>query len=100
MMVGYARPSTLEQVAGFQAQVEALTKSGCEKLFREQVSSVGKRPALEAALEFVREGMLWLSQSSTGSPDRWPTGGDRRHRRYFDSQAPFSSGKKKSEFPD
>jgi DNA invertase Pin-like site-specific DNA recombinase len=56
MMVGYARTSTLEQVAGFQAQVEALTKSGCEKLFREQVSSVGKRPALEAALEFVREG--------------------------------------------
>src|SRR4051794_5797569 len=56
MLVGYARTSTLDQVAGFEAQIEALTKVGCEKLFREQVSSVAKRPALEEALGFVREG--------------------------------------------
>jgi DNA invertase Pin-like site-specific DNA recombinase len=56
MFVGYARTSTLEQVAGFEAQVAALTKAGCERLFREQVSSVAKRQALEDALGFVREG--------------------------------------------
>jgi DNA invertase Pin-like site-specific DNA recombinase len=56
MMVGYARTSTLEQVAGFEAQVEALTKAGCEKLFQEQVSSVAQRPGLESALGFIREG--------------------------------------------
>jgi DNA invertase Pin-like site-specific DNA recombinase len=56
MMVGYARTSTLEQVAGFQAQVEALTKAGCEKVFQEQVSSVAHRPGLEGALSFIREG--------------------------------------------
>src|SRR4051794_31671406 len=38
-----------------EAQLEALSKAGCERLFQEQVSSVGKRPALEGALGFVRE---------------------------------------------
>ena len=56
MLVGYARTSTLEQVAGFEAQIAALTGAGCEKLFQEQVSSVAQRPALEGALGFVREG--------------------------------------------
>lgn len=56
MLVGYARTSTLEQVAGFEAQIEALTKAGCERVFREQVSSVAKRSELEGALGFVREG--------------------------------------------
>ncbi|MCB0056349.1 MAG: recombinase family protein [Caldilineaceae bacterium] len=55
MIVGYARTSTVEQIAGFEAQVKALQTAGCEKLFQEQVSSVGKRTQLEAALEFVRE---------------------------------------------
>jgi DNA invertase Pin-like site-specific DNA recombinase len=55
MIVGYARTSTVEQIAGFEAQVKELTAAGCEKLFQEQVSSVGKRAQLEAALEFVRE---------------------------------------------
>lgn len=56
MLVGYARTSTLEQVAGFQSQIDTLTKAGCEKLFQEQVSSVAHRPGLESALGFVREG--------------------------------------------
>jgi DNA invertase Pin-like site-specific DNA recombinase len=43
-------------VAGFEAQVEALTTAGCEKLFQEQVSSVAQRPGLDSALGFVREG--------------------------------------------
>lgn len=56
MLVGYLRTSTLEQVAGFEAQERQLLATGCTKLFREQVSSIGLRAQLEAALEFVREG--------------------------------------------
>lgn len=56
MLIGYARTSTLEQEAGLEAQVRDLTALGCEKLFREQASSVGPRKALEAALEFARSG--------------------------------------------
>ncbi len=56
MLVGYARTSTLEQEAGLDAQIRDLKGVGCKKLFREQVSSVGTRKELEAALEFCREG--------------------------------------------
>lgn len=56
MKVGYARTSTLEQVAGFQAQIAALAAAGCEKVFREQVSSVAPRSEMQATLSFVREG--------------------------------------------
>jgi DNA invertase Pin-like site-specific DNA recombinase len=56
MRVGYARTSTLDQQARFEAQLRELTAAGCEKVFQEQVSSVGKREQLEAALEFVRDG--------------------------------------------
>lgn len=56
MLIGYARTSTLEQEAGLLAQKATLTGIGCEKVFEEQTSSVGQRPALLSALEFVREG--------------------------------------------
>ena len=56
MLVGYARTSTVEQDAGFAAQHRDLGAAGCTKIFGEQVSSVGKRDQLEAALEFLREG--------------------------------------------
>ena len=56
MLIGYARTSTTDQSAGFDAQRDALTKAGCEKLFSEQISAVGKRIQLEAALEWCREG--------------------------------------------
>lgn len=55
-IVGYARTSTLEQVAGFEAQLRELSLAGCNKLFQEQVSSVGKRHQLEACLDYLREG--------------------------------------------
>lgn len=55
-IVGYARTSTLEQVAGFEAQLRDLKAAGCTKLFQEQVSSVAKRQQLEAALDYLREG--------------------------------------------
>jgi DNA invertase Pin-like site-specific DNA recombinase len=56
MLVGYARTSTVEQHAGFDAQKRELKAAGCEKLFSEQVSSVATREKLEAALDFIREG--------------------------------------------
>ena len=56
MIVGYARTSTVCQIAGFEAQLKELQAAGCEKIFREQVSSVAVRAQLQAALEFVREG--------------------------------------------
>ncbi|WP_217427067.1 recombinase family protein [Pandoraea horticolens] len=35
--------------------MKALRAAGCEKLFQEQVSSIGERIPLAAALEYVRE---------------------------------------------
>lgn len=56
MLIGYARTSTLEQIAGLEAQKEALQAIGCERLWQEQASSVGPRAALAEAMGFVRAG--------------------------------------------
>ena len=56
ILIGYARTSTIEQVAGFEAQKKQLEELGVTKLFEEQVSSVGQRGQLEAALDYAREG--------------------------------------------
>ncbi|MGO7386911.1 recombinase family protein [Rhizobium ruizarguesonis] len=57
VMIGYARTSTTDQKAGLDAQLRDLQAAGCTKIFKEQLSSVAnKRPELERALEFVREG--------------------------------------------
>ncbi len=56
MKVGYARTSTVEQQAGFEAQLEALEAAQCDKVFQEQVSSVAKREQLDAALDYLRDG--------------------------------------------
>lgn len=56
MLIGYARTSTIEQVAGFEAQHRELEAAGCQKVFAEQVSSVADREQLRAALDYIREG--------------------------------------------
>jgi len=56
MLIGYARTSTLEQIAGFDAQISELTHLGCEKIFQEQVSSVSQRDELNTAIDFARDG--------------------------------------------
>jgi DNA invertase Pin-like site-specific DNA recombinase len=56
MRIGYARTSTTDQQAGFEVQVRDLEAVGCEKVYQEQVSSVGARDELAVALDFVREG--------------------------------------------
>ena len=54
--VGYARTSTVEQEAGLEAQRRDLKAAGARKIFAERISSVAKRPRLEAALDYLREG--------------------------------------------
>jgi DNA invertase Pin-like site-specific DNA recombinase len=57
MKIGYARTSTIEQVAGFEAQLRDLEAAGCERIFQEQLSSVdSKRAQLEAAIDYCRDG--------------------------------------------
>jgi DNA invertase Pin-like site-specific DNA recombinase len=58
MQIGYARTSTLDQLAGLDAQVRDLEAAGCDRIFREQVSSVDvvRREQLDAALEYLRDG--------------------------------------------
>ncbi|NOT70621.1 MAG: recombinase family protein [Hyphomicrobium sp.] len=55
-VIGYARTSTVEQAAGFEAQVRELEAVGATKIFKEQVSSVSHRAQLDALIDFVREG--------------------------------------------
>lgn len=57
MRIGYARTSTVEQIAGLEAQTRDLAAASVERVFQEQVSSVdAQRPQLEAAIDYVREG--------------------------------------------
>jgi DNA invertase Pin-like site-specific DNA recombinase len=56
MIIGYARTSTTEQVAGIEAQERDLKAAGVERIFREQTSAIGARKELEAAIDFAREG--------------------------------------------
>jgi DNA invertase Pin-like site-specific DNA recombinase len=56
MLIGYCRTSTVDQKYGLAAQIETLESEGVEKIFSEQISSVAKRPELESAIDFCREG--------------------------------------------
>lgn len=57
VLIGYARTSTTDQKAGLGAQVRDLQAAGCTKIFQEELSSVAaRRPELDRALEFVRDG--------------------------------------------
>ncbi|KAB2783174.1 recombinase family protein [Brucella anthropi] len=56
-IVGYARTSTTDQKAGLEAQLRDLSAAGASRIFQEELSSVAtKRPELERALDYVREG--------------------------------------------
>lgn len=57
--IGYARTSTLEQVAGFNGQLLAL--SSCDQLFQEQISSrAGERKELKKALDALTLGDVFI----------------------------------------
>ena len=55
ILVGYARTSTHDQQAGFEAQIRDLKAVGCEEIFQEQISAVAQRDRLREALRFVRK---------------------------------------------
>jgi len=61
MKIGYARVSTKDQ--NLDLQLDALTRSGCEKIYREKISGASKeRPELQKMLENIREGdviVIW-----------------------------------------
>jgi DNA invertase Pin-like site-specific DNA recombinase len=56
MNLGYARTSTVEQAAGLEAQERDLKAAGVDRIFAEQTSSVGVRPELASALDYLRDG--------------------------------------------
>jgi len=56
MIIGYARTSTTEQIAGLEAQERDLKTAGVEKLYKEYQSAMNERPQLQIALDFIREG--------------------------------------------
>jgi DNA invertase Pin-like site-specific DNA recombinase len=60
MLIGYARTSTVDQVAGLEAQLSELAKLNVEKIFTEQISAVVERKALAEALDFCREGDVFI----------------------------------------
>jgi DNA invertase Pin-like site-specific DNA recombinase len=44
-LIGYAPTSTIEQVNGFDAQIDQLNALGCEKIFSEQVHRFQNDPS-------------------------------------------------------
>ncbi|MGX5856009.1 recombinase family protein [Dyadobacter jiangsuensis] len=54
MIFGYARVSTQDQ--NLNLQIDDLKKSGCDRIFREKVSSVKERPELNKLLDMARAG--------------------------------------------
>jgi len=55
-MMSCARTSTVDQQAGFEAQLVELNAYGCERMYQEQVSAVAIRTQLEAAIDMLLEG--------------------------------------------
>ncbi len=54
MLIGYARVSTKDQI--LPLQIDALTKSGCERIFKGKASGAKfDRPGLKEALTFARK---------------------------------------------
>jgi DNA invertase Pin-like site-specific DNA recombinase len=69
MLIGYARVSTVEQDAGFEAQERDLKAAGIQRMFSERTSAVGQRKALEEALDFAREGdAIVVTKLDTATP--------------------------------
>ena len=75
MKIGYARTSTTHQQFGLEDQIQKLEQIGCERIFSEQVSSLGARAEFQKAVEFAREGdsfvVTTLSRFARSITDLW-----------------------------
>ena len=60
MKIAYARTSTVEQENGLTIQLERFASLACDKVFKEKVSSVAERSQLRAAIDYVREGDVFI----------------------------------------
>ena len=84
MLIGYARTSTTDQQAGFDAQLVELETYGCERTFKEQVSAVASRGELDRAIDMLREGdklvVTKLDRLARNSPLVAPAGKQPRNR--------------------
>lgn len=60
MIIGYARTSTWRQEAGLEKQLEVLENFGCEKIYKEQVSSIYDRDKLKEAINSLQEGDIFV----------------------------------------
>ena len=68
MLIGYARTSTVDQAAGFEAQIVELEAYGCERTYQEQVSAVASRHELETAIDMYVRVTSWLLLNWTVLP--------------------------------
>jgi predicted site-specific integrase-resolvase len=59
ILIGYARASTVDQQAGFEAQLVELNTYGCERTYQEQVSAVATRTQLESGVQTSRGGQWY-----------------------------------------
>lgn len=73
MIIGYARTSRIDQTAGFKSQSRELEGVKCQKILREQISSVGIRLQLERRWSSYGKMMFSWSPSLIGLPDPSPT---------------------------
>jgi DNA invertase Pin-like site-specific DNA recombinase len=59
--IGYARTSTVDQLAGYEAQQRDLDKAECTRIFKEQTSGAdANRPELTRALDYLRDGDVFV----------------------------------------
>jgi DNA invertase Pin-like site-specific DNA recombinase len=61
-VIGYARTSTRDQHAGLEAQLKDLQRAGRTRIYKKQLSPVrvAERQQLEAAIDFAREGDVFV----------------------------------------
>jgi DNA invertase Pin-like site-specific DNA recombinase len=68
MHIGYARVSTLDQ--NLDLQLQTLRKAGCQKVFCEKVSGVGREAAKRRRIQFGRLKSSTTSTHNNGSSTR------------------------------